>query len=444
MTKLKKRFACNECGYISSAWMGKCPECNSWNSFIEEVINDNKNTTVTNVTDKEIQYPVKIQEIQRLEEDIFVLENENMNIFFGTGIVPGSVILLSGEPGVGKSTFLFLLAKFIKRSKKIYYFSGEESVSQIKKRFDRVGASDSSLFVSIISQLEKINEICVKEKPMFVFVDSIQTCFSSEVDSGQGTISQIKKCTQMLIDYAKTSNAVVVIVCHVTKSGEIAGPKLMEHMVDVVTYFESDYKNQFRILRSRKNRFGNVDEILVFEMKEKGLEVIDNPSSYFIESENIEDSSVGKCKCVIIEGKRPLIVEVEALVVPSAYPMPKRFSEGIEISRINRILAIIDKHLGENFNNYDVYTNISGGIKTSDIGIDLAIAAALISSKKQKTIINKDVFIGELSLTGGIKKVNQIEKRVKEAERFGFNNIYYQDEKNTLRGLEILRNYFQG
>jgi DNA repair protein RadA/Sms len=218
----------------------------------------------------------------------------------------------------------------------------------------------------------------------------------------------------------------------------------MEHMVDVVTYFESDYKNQFRILRSRKNRFGNVDEILVFEMKEKGLEVIDNPSSYFIESENIEDSSVGKCKCVIIEGKRPLIVEIEALVVPSAYPMPKRFSEGIEISRINRILAIIDKHLGENFNNYDVYTNISGGIKTSDIGIDLAIAAALISSKKQKTIINKDVFIGELSLTGGIKKVNQIEKRVKEAERFGFNSIYYQDEKNSLRGLEILRNYFQG
>lgn len=441
MTKVKKRFVCSECGYVSSAWMGKCPECNSWNAFTEEIINDNVQTSDSDK--KDIQLPIKIQEVQQLEEDIFILENENMNIFFGSGIVPGSVILLSGEPGVGKSTFLFLLAKYIKRSKKIYYFSGEESVSQIKKRFDRVGASDSSLFVSNISQVEKINEICMKEKPMFVFVDSIQTCFSSEVDSGQGTISQIKKCTQTLIDYAKVSNAVVIIVCHVTKSGEIAGPKIMEHMVDVVTYFESDYKNQFRILRSRKNRFGNVDEILVFEMKEKGLEIIDNPSSFFIESENRSEFSVGKCKCVIIEGKRPLIVDIEALVVPSAFPMPKRFSEGIEVSRINRILAIIDKHLNENFNNYDVYTNISGGIKTSDIGIDLAIAAALISSKKQKAIKNDNVFIGELSLTGGIKKVNQIDKRIKEAVRFGFNKIYYQDEKYSLEGIVFLKDYFQ-
>ncbi len=440
MSKLKKRYVCNECGYTSSVWMGKCPECNSWNSFVEEIISEvfEKKQQST-----ESELPVKIQEIQQLEDDIFILENEHMNVFFGSGIVPGSVILLSGEPGVGKSTFLFLLARYIKRSKKIYYFSGEESVNQIKKRFDRVGASDSSLFVSNLSQMEKINEICQKEKPMFVFVDSIQTCFSAEVDSVQGTISQIKKCTQTLIDYAKTSNAVVIIVCHVTKSGEIAGPKIMEHMVDVVTYFESDYKNQFRILRSRKNRFGNVDEILVFEMKEKGLEIINNPSSFFIEQDNLEESSVGKCKCVIMEGKRPLIVDIESLVVPSAYPMPKRFSEGIDISRINRILAIIDKHLNENFNNYDVYTNICGGIRTSDIGIDLAIAAAIISSKKKKPIKNNNVFIGELSLTGRIKKVNQIEKRIKEAGRFGFDKIFYQDEKNSLPGIEILKDYFQ-
>ena len=442
MTKIKKRFACNECGYVSGAWMGKCPECNSWNSFVEEIISNNVDV-VHSKDNKETQLPVKIQEVQNLDEDIFILDNDNINIFVGSGFVPGSVILLSGEPGVGKSTFLFLLAKYIKRSKKIYYFSGEESVNQIKKRFDRVGASDSSLFVSNISQVEKINEICQKEKPMFVFVDSIQTCFSSEVDSAQGTISQIKKCTQILIDYAKMSNAVVIIVCHVTKSGEIAGPKIMEHMVDVVTYFESDYKNQFRILRSRKNRFGNIDEILVFEMKENGLDIIDNPSSFFIESENLEDSSIGKCKCVIIEGKRPVIVDIEALVVPSAYPMPKRFSEGIDVSRINRILAIIDKHLNENFNNYDVYTNISGGIRTSDIGIDLAIAVAMISSKKQKPIKNDNVFIGELSLTGGIKKVNQIEKRIKEAMRFGLNNVYYQDEKNQIKGIIFLKDYFQ-
>ena len=440
MSKVKKRYVCNECGYTSSVWMGKCPECNSWNSFIEEIISETIEKKTKNV---ENQLPIKIQEVQQLEDDIFILENESLNVFFGAGIVPGSVILLSGEPGVGKSTFLFLLARYIKRSKKIYYFSGEESVNQIKKRFDRVGASDSSLFVSNLSQIENISEICQKEKPMFVFVDSIQTCFSSEVDSAQGTISQIKKCTQTLIDYAKSSNAVVIIVCHVTKSGEIAGPKIMEHMVDVVTYFESDYKNQFRILRSRKNRFGNVDEILVFEMKEKGLEIINNPSAFFIEQDNLEESSVGKCKCVIMEGKRPLIVDIEALVVPSAYPMPKRFSEGIDISRINRILAIIDKHLNENFNNYDVYTNICGGIKTSDIGIDLAIAAAILSSKKKKPIKNNNVFIGELSLTGGIKKVNQVEKRIKEAGRFGCDEVFYQDEKNRLQGIDILKDYFQ-
>lgn len=430
--KLKKRFVCKECGYTAPSWLGKCPECNSWSSFVEEMIeNSFKKTEIT-----EYKLPVKIQEIQNTNDDIYFLEHSSVNSFFGEGIVAGSVILLAGEPGIGKSTFLFFLGKYINRTKKIFYFSGEESVSQIKKRFDRVGAFDSSIFVSNNSDIDSIYEICKKEKPSFLLIDSIQTCYSKSVDSSPGTISQIKKCTQILIDYAKTEGIVIFIVCHVTKSGEIAGPKIMEHMVDVVIYFEGDYKNQFRVLRSRKNRFGNIDEILIFEMENNGLKLIDNPSAYFIENDP-EKQFIGKCKSVIMEGKRPMIVDVEVLVVPSSFPNPRRFSEGIELSRLNRIIAIIDKHLNENFSNYDVYFNISGGIKTSDVGLDLAVAAALYSSKNKKWIKNNEIFIGELSLTGGVKKVYKLENRIKEAARFGYDQLYYPDEKKK-SFLEIL------
>lgn len=418
--KLKKRYVCKECGNISHTWMGKCSECNSWNSFIEEIIEEEK---IKSKIENKQTNPTKIQEITTTETDIIKLSNNNINDFFGEGIVSGSVILLAGEPGVGKSTFLFFLSKYIERNRKIFYFSGEESVTQIKRRFDRVGEMDSSIFVSNISNIDEIKKNCEKDKPSFILIDSIQTCFSENVDSGIGTISQIKKCTQELIDFAKSNDAVVLIVCHVTKSGDIAGPKIMEHMVDVVLYFDSDSKNQFRMLRSRKNRYGNVDEIILFEMDNKGLKIIDSPSAYFIENDE-ELNVTGKCKTVIIEGKRPVLVDVEALVVPSSFPNPKRFSEGIDLSRLNRIIAIIDKHMNENFSNYDVYFNISGGIKTNDVGIDLAIAAALFSSKNKIEMKQKSIFIGELSLTGQIKKIFKLESRIKEAEKFGYEQIY--------------------
>lgn len=434
--KLKKRFVCKECGCISNSWLGKCPECNSWSSFIEEIVEDQKNLTPNS---KDTIKPIKIQEINTSENDLVKLEENQLNIFYGEGIVTGSVILLAGEPGIGKSTYLFFMSNNIERNKKIYYFSGEESSVQIRKRFDRVGQNDISVFISNISDIEKISDICKTEKPSFLFIDSIQTVFSKNVDSGPGTISQIKYCTQALVELAKSTGLIIIIVCHITKSGEIAGPKLMEHMVDVVTYFESDFKNQYRVLRSKKNRFGNIDEMLFFEMESSGLKIIDNPSTFFLENE-ADENSHGKAKSVIIEGKRPMIVDVEALVVPSAYPNPRRFSEGIDLSRLNRIVAIIDKHMNDNLNNYDIYVNIAGGIKTSDVGIDLAVATAIYSSKNKKNIKQNQVFIGELSLTGKIKKVYKTENRIKEAEKFGYNEIYYPDlEKTKLNDVNFIK-----
>lgn len=434
--KLKKRFVCKECGNVSVSWLGKCPECNSWSSFIEEIIEDNKSKKESLVN---IQKPVKIQEVQSSTQDLIKFNEDNLNIFFGEGIVLGSIILLAGEPGIGKSTFLFFLSNYIERKNKVFYFSGEESAVQIKKRFDRVGDDDSSVFISNTSDIDAIVEISNKEKPAFIFIDSIQTVFSREVDSGPGTISQIKKCTQVLTELAKTSGMVIIIVCHITKSGEIAGPKVMEHMVDVVTYFESDFKNQYRVLRSKKNRFGNVDEMLFFEMESSGLSLITNPSTFFIENESSKELT-GKCKTVIIEGKRPMIIDIEALVVPSSYPNPRRFSEGVELSRLNRIIAILDKHINENLNNYDVYLNISGGIKTSDVGIDLAIAAAVYSSKNKISINSNRIFIGELSLTGQIKKVYKLENRHKEAEKFGYENIFSpSDKKNIINDISFMK-----
>lgn len=426
--KQKKRYVCKECGCISNSWLGKCPECNSWSSFIEELIEDIKFVQKTNgLTTK----PVKIQEIETTESDVILLNSNELNIFFGEGIVIGSVILLAGEPGIGKSTFLFYVSNNVSKKNKVYYFSGEESDKQIKKRFDRVGNNDSPIYLSNCADIDGIIDIAQKESPSIIYIDSIQTIYSKQIDSSPGTISQIKKCTQELVDLAKRTGIIICIVCHVTKSGDIAGPKVMEHMVDVVVYFESDFKNQYRVLRSRKNRFGSIDEILFFEMESDGLHLITNPSTFFLESDT-DESVNGKCKSVIIEGKIPVIVDVEALVVPSSYPNPRRFSEGIDLSRLNRIIAILDKHLNENLNNYDVYLNIAGGIKTTDVGIDLAVAAAIYSSKNKITINSSYIFIGELSLTGQLKKVFKNENRQKEALKFGYTNIISRNDENNM------------
>ncbi len=421
--KIKKRYICNECGYISSSWIGKCPECLSWNSFKEEILeNENKIKTLS-LNEKFI---FNVNEIEDQQNSFLNFSLESINTFFGNGIINGSVILLSGEPGIGKSTFLLFLSQFI-NNKKVYYFSGEESLFQIKNRILRINSNLTNIFISTVSNIDEILLLCEKDLPNIIFFDSIQTIYSNILENTAGTISQIKYCTSKIIAFAKKYNIPVIIIGHINKEGDIAGPKLIEHLVDVVLYFEADLKENLRILRSIKNRFGNTDEILLFEMTENGLNYIESITNYFIDIKEKEKENVGKCKSVIIEGRKVIIIEIEALVVPSNFVNPKRFAEGVDLSRVNRIIAILNKHLNENLNNYDIYVNISKGIKTKDIGIDFAIACAIYSSKHNLSIKSDSVFIGELSLTGKLNSVNKIEQRVKEAKKLGLNNIYLSD-----------------
>jgi DNA repair protein RadA/Sms len=424
--KIKKRYVCRECGYITTSWIGKCPECLSWNSFEEELI---ENQTKNSIIPESNGQLLKINEIEIKENSIIKFDNNEINSFFGDGLVLGSFVLLAGEPGIGKSTFLLYLVNHFPKDKKIFYFSGEESQIQIKRRVDRLGLKSENLYLSNEIEIDKIFEICNKNKPDIIFIDSIQTIYSGNIDSSLGSISQIKYCSEKLSFFSKTNSISTFIVGHITKGGDIAGPKLIEHIVDVVVYFEGDFQNNYRIIRLFKNRFGNTDEIMIFEMKENGLAMVDNPSSFFIE-DDLESNSSAKCKCVIIEGKQSIIVEVEALVVPSVYTNARRFSEGVDVARINRIAAILNKHLNENLNNYDIYFNISGGIRTKDVGIDLAIATAIYSSKNKKEISNSSVFIGELSLTGKVRNIVKIEQRIKEAKKFGIKKMFIPENSD--------------
>lgn len=420
--KIKKRFVCSNCGYTTPSWLGKCPECLSWNSFIEEFVEKH-----TKKSDNDDHILLRMSDIKDSAYKVIKSNSNEFNTFFGEGLTCGAVYLLAGEPGIGKSTFLLLLLKELEKNIKTIYFSGEEMPSQIKKRALRVGLSKENLYISNITNIENLIAEIKKNKPDLIFIDSIQTMYSSTIDSGRGTISQIRKCTELLTQCAKELNIPMVIVGHVTKSGEIAGPKVMEHIVDVVIYFDTDIRQEFQILRTTKNRYGSTDEILFLEMTNKGLKIINEPTNILL-SDTINENFMGKSKTVIMEGKRFLVVEVEALVIPSIYAYPKRFSEGVDSAKINRITAIIDKHVGENLSNYDIYFNISGGIKTKDPAIDLAIAAAIYSSKNKKNIPNNQSFIGELSLTGQIKKVKKSELRIRELEKYGVETIYCNNQ----------------
>lgn len=417
--KIKKKFVCSQCGYVTVNWIGKCPECLNWNTLVEEIYNLPKKTG-RNENEKKL---INSNEIELSDNYFLKTNNQKVNSFFGEGVTAGSVILITGEPGVGKSTFLLFFSNILDKNVKKYYFSGEESHSQIKKRCDRLKLIDINLFISNEVNIEKIIELCKNDKPDIIFIDSIQTCNSSEIDTSVGTITQIKYCTSLLIEFAKSYSIPIIITGHMTKTGDIAGPKIMEHMVDVVVIFESEFNYYYRVIRSIKNRYSSIDELLIFEMKEDGLFLVNDISQYFIDKHENE-AVIGKCKTVIVEGRHPIVCEIEALVVPTVYSNPRRFSEGADVSRIARIAAILDKHINEKFNNFDIYFNISGGIKTKDVGIDLAIAAAIYSSKNKLKIKNDIVVLGELSLTGKIRNILRIEQRINEAKKFGIDSIF--------------------
>ena len=444
--KNKSEFVCRDCGYKSTKWYGKCPGCDSWNTleevdFVEEVPTASKRRTVgkkKNTSSKALKLnEVEVKDSIRVKTGIGEFDR-----VLGGGIVEGSVVLLSGEPGIGKSTMLLQVCAALGLSQKLLYISGEESQGQIKLRAKRLEVDSDNLY--ILTETE-INDICDEIEsldPDVVIIDSIQTMYDDNSSSAPGTVSQIKNCTQLLIREAKTNNCAVMIVGHVNKDGAIAGPKVLEHMVDTVLYFEGEKQHSYRVLRAVKNRFGSTNEIGVFEMCELGLCEVENPSEMLL-SERSGDVS-GNCTMCVMEGSRPILAEIQALVSTTSYPSPRRMASGLDYNRVSLVTAVLEKRLGLKFSSQDVYINIAGGLRVDEPSCDLPACIALISGYKDVPVPEDVVAIGEVGLSGECRGVGFIENRINEAVRLGFKKIliphknYLKLAKNRSYGAEIV------
>ena len=404
MAKKKSVFECTECGYKSAKWMGKCPACGSWESFIE--VSEQKITSSSKSPSKVL----KFDEIQKDEITRFSSNDKELDLVLGGGIVPGSLVLIGGSPGVGKSTLMLKLAGNL--NKKVLYVAGEESPGQIKIRAERLGIKNKNLFIMPEIVVENILEE-IKNGYDLVIIDSIQTIYSENITSAPGSVSQVREATFEFMRKAKESQIPIFIIGHITKEGSIAGPRVLEHMVDTVLYFEGDASKELRILRAFKNRFGSTSEIGIFEMTQKGLESAKNRS--FFSKKALPGSAI----TVLLEGTRPIVLEVQALVSES-YGVPKRSATGFDLPRLNMILALLEKKLDLPFNQYDVFINVTGGIKINETAADLAIIAAIVSSFRNRPISKESVFIGEVSLVGDIREIPGIDIRLKEAANLGF------------------------
>ena len=422
MSKVKTTFVCNNCGSNFPKWQGQCTSCKSWNTISEEVVLQPKNNTWETEGVKNIKSstPQKISNIVYKEEDRLVTSDTEFNRVLGGGVVPGSLILLGGEPGIGKSTLLLQIA--IRLPYSTLYVSGEESQSQIKMRANRMDHESDDCYVLTEISLEGIFKQIEKTKPQILIIDSIQTLKTELVDSAPGSVSQIKTCTSELINFAKKTSTPVIIIGHITKDGNIAGPKILEHMVDTVLQFEGDRNHVYRILRVNKNRFGSTNEIGVYEMNIKGLKEITNPSEILISKKNQELS--GNAISATIEGMRPFMIEVQALVSTAVYGTPQRSSTGYNSKRLNMILAVLEKRVGFRLASKDVFLNITGGISVEDTALDLAVVAAVISSNEDLVLNEKYCFAAEVGLSGEIRPVQRLEQRITEAEKLGFSKIF--------------------
>ena len=422
MSKIKTTFVCNDCGSNFPKWQGQCTSCKSWNSISEEVILKPKNNSweKNNFDNVKTSTPQKISNIVYREEDRLVTIDTEFNRVLGGGIVPGSLILLGGEPGIGKSTLLLQVA--IKLPYSTLYISGEESQSQIKMRANRMNYESDECYILTEISLESIFKQVEKIKPQILIIDSIQTLKTDLIDSAPGSISQIKTCTSELINFAKKTSTPVIIIGHITKDGNIAGPKILEHMVDTVLQFEGDRNHVYRILRVNKNRFGSTNEIGVYEMNVKGLKEITNPSEILISKKNQELS--GNAISATIEGMRPFMIEVQALVSTAVYGTPQRSSTGYNSKRLNMLLAVLEKRVGFRLASKDVFLNITGGISVDDTALDLAVVAAIISSNEDLILNEKYCFAAEVGLSGEIRPVQRLEQRITEAEKLGFSTIF--------------------
>ncbi|MDG1218872.1 MAG: DNA repair protein RadA [Flavobacteriaceae bacterium] len=422
MSKVKTTFICNNCGTNFPKWQGQCTSCKSWNSISEEVILKTKSNTWETESVKSIKSttPQKISDIVYKEENRLVTSDTEFNRVLGGGIVPGSLTLLGGEPGIGKSTLLLQIA--IRLPYSTLYVSGEESQSQIKMRANRMNHESDDCYVLTEISLESIFKQIKKIQPQILIIDSIQTLKTELVDSAPGSVSQIKTCTSELINFAKKTSTPVIIIGHITKDGNIAGPKILEHMVDTVLQFEGDRNHVYRILRVNKNRFGSTNEIGVYEMNVKGLKEINNPSEILISKKNQELS--GNAISATIEGMRPFMIEVQALVSTAVYGTPQRSSTGYNSKRLNMLLAVLEKRVGFRLASKDVFLNITGGISVDDTALDLAVVAAIISSNEDLVLNEKYCFAAEVGLSGEIRPVQRLEQRITEAEKLGFSKIF--------------------
>ncbi|MEW6482266.1 MAG: DNA repair protein RadA [bacterium] len=407
-------YRCLSCDYSSSKWFGRCPGCGEWNTFTEEVVEEYRK--------EESPLLFKLPEIEIKEEEKIKSGISEFDSVLGGGIVLGSLVLIGGDPGIGKSTLLLQVSGELAKENKVLYVSGEESYQQIKIRADRLSISSENLYISSYNKITHILDQLEKIEVKVIVIDSIQAIYHPSLPSAPGTVSQIKVCTSFLSGIAKQRNIPIFIVGHVTKEGSIAGPKLLEHMVDTVLYFEGDKNHIFRILRAYKNRFGSTNEIGVFLMEEKGLSEVKNPSLAFL-SERPKGASGSVVSCTV-EGSRPILIEIQALATPTIYGMARRDTLGVNYNRILLLLAVLEKRMGYNLSTYDLFVNIAGGIGSSEPAIDLGICSAIVSSFKEKPIDEKIALVGEVGLSGEIRGISNIEKRIEEASKLGFSSCF--------------------
>lgn len=424
MSKIKTAFFCSNCGYESAKWIGKCPACSQWNTFTEEIL-DKGNVKEEKWDDykeeKRKTKTISLNEVQTTEEKRIKSQDPELDRVLGGGIVPGSIVLVAGEPGIGKST-LFLQNGLLLKQLRVLYISGEESEQQIKMRADRLKIQNENFYLLTETSTQTIFQEIKKLKPQLVIVDSIQTLQSNLIDSSAGTVSQIRECAAEFQRFAKETNTPVFLIGHITKDGAIAGPKVLEHMVDTVLQFEGDRHYAYRILRTLKNRFGSTAELGIYEMTGDGMRVVANPSEILIAQR--EDQLSGSGIAATLEGMRPLLIEVQALVTQSVYGTPQRTVTGFDTRRLQLLLAVLEKRGGFQFGMKDVFVNIAGGIKVEDPSIDLAVICALLSSYEDVPLPPHVCFAGEVGLNGEIRAVNKIEQRIAEAEKLGFEKIF--------------------
>lgn len=441
MAKAKKSiFFCQNCGHEESKWLGQCPMCREWNTFVEEKVTASGNQKAVLASVKEVEI-ISLNDVETEHEERICTKIGELDRVLGGGIVPGSLILVGGDPGIGKSTLLLQVCRALgEDQKKILYISGEESLRQIKLRAKRMGEFSETVLLLSETNLETIRRVLESRRPEIVIIDSIQTMYSESVGSAPGSVSQVRESTNVFMQLAKGLGISIFIVGHVTKEGTVAGPRVLEHMVDTVLYFEGDRHASYRILRGVKNRFGSTNEIGVFEMRQDGLKEVENPSEYMLEGR--PENASGSVVACSMEGTRPILIEIQALVCPTNFGMPRRTAAGTDYNRVNLLMAVLEKRIGLPLSNHDAYVNIAGGIKMNEPAVDLGIVMAIVSSYKNRPLDEKTIVFGEVGLSGEVRAVNMPEQRVSEAKKLGFTTCILPEASvkmvKNIKGIRVI------